>query len=417
MIFMRNHPSICFWEAGNNGISADHMKQMLDLKKQWDPTGGRFIGCRSLEDPAAAALTEYFGIMIGEDPDKDKRAGPADVFRSYSDQRRDQAPFLEAEDFRDEAARRFWDDYSPPHFGFKPGPKDTYKWNSETFCLEAINRYWAYYSNRISNTDPKHAKWAAYASIYFTDSNADGRQDSSEVARVSGKMDSVRLPKEAFFTYRVMQSEKPAIHIIGHWTYPAGTKKTMYVVSNCPEVEFFVNGVSKGRVKPTDGYLFSFPNIEWQPGAIKAVGYAGDGSTVDTSIATAGPAAGIKLTQIVGPKGLQADGSDVALVNFEVVDAEGHRCPTDEARVDFKMTGPGIWRGGYNSGIVGSTNNTYLSTECGINRVSIRSTEEPGTITLTATRNGLQSGTISIQSHPVDIKDGIEAAMPQTMKP
>jgi beta-galactosidase len=417
MIYMRNHPSICFWEAGNNGVTADHMKQMLDLKKQWDPTGGRFVGCRSLNDPGAAAMTEYFGIMIGEDPGKDKRVGPADIFRSYSEQRRDQAPFLEAEDFRDEAARRFWDDYSPPHFGFKPGPKDTYKWNSETFCIQAINRYWAYYSNRISNTDPKHAKWAAYASIYWSDSNADGRQDSSEVCRVSGKVDSVRLPKEAFYTYRVMQSDKPAIHIIGHWTYPAGTKKTMYVVSNCPEVEFFVNGVSKGRVKPTDGYLFSFPNIDWQPGVIKAIGYADGGTTVTTSIATAGPPARIKLTSILGPQGLQADGSDVALVNFEVVDAQGHRCPTDEARVDFKMTGPGIWRGGYNSGIIHSTNNTYLNTECGINRVSIRSTEQPGAITLTATRDGLQPGTITIESKPVAIKDGIEAVMPQTITP
>jgi beta-galactosidase len=417
MIYMRNHPSICFWEAGNNSISADHMKQMLALEKEWDPTGERFLGCRDVNDPGAAAITQYFGIMIGEDPAKDKRKGPTDIFRSYSDQRRDQAPYLEAEDFRDEAARRFWDDYSPPHFGFKPGPKDTYKWNSETFCVQAINRYWAYYSNRISNTDPAHAKWAAYASIYWSDSNADGRQDSSEVCRVSGKVDSVRLPKEAFYTYRVMQSDKPAIHIIGHWTYPAGTTKTMYVVSNCPEVEFFVNGVSKGRTKPTDGYLFSYPSIQWQAGSIKAIGYADGGATVTTSIETAGAPARIKLTSILGPNGLQADGSDVALVNFEVVDAQGHRCPTDEARVDFKMTGPGLWRGGYNSGIIHSTNNTYLNTECGINRVSIRSTEEAGTITLTATRDGLQSDTITIPSHAVDIKDGIESVMPQTITP
>jgi beta-galactosidase len=416
MIYMRNHPSIVFWEVGNNGVTADHMKQMLAIKKQWDPSGLRFMGCRSLNDPGAAAVTEYFGIMIGEDPEKDKRVSPTDIFRTYSEVRRDQAPYLEAEDFRDEAARRFWDDYSPPTFGFKPGPKDTYHLNSETFCVAAIERYYAYYSNRISNTDSKHAKWAAYASIYWADSNADGRQDSSEVARVSGKVDSVRLPKEAYYAYRVMQAEKPAIHIIGHWTYPASTKKTMYVVSNCDEVEFFVNGASQGRVKPTNGYLFSFPNIAFQPGVIKAVGYAQDGSKVQTSIETAGPPASIKLTTILGPQGLQADGSDIALINFEVVDVQGRRCPTDQARVDFKVTGPGIWRGGYNSGIVGSTNNLYLNTECGINRVSVKSTLEPGAITVTATRDGLKSGTITIQSNPVDIKDGLEAAMPQTMK-
>jgi beta-galactosidase len=33
---------------------------------------------------------------------------------------------------------------------------------------------------------------------------------------VSGKVDGVRLPKEAFYVYRVMQSTLPDLHIIGH---------------------------------------------------------------------------------------------------------------------------------------------------------------------------------------------------------
>jgi beta-galactosidase len=76
------------------------------------------------------------------------------------------------------------------------------------------------FHQRISNTDPAHSKWSGYASIYWSDSNADGRQDSSEVCRVSGKVDSVRLPKQAYYVYRVMQNPAPDIHIIGHWTYP-----------------------------------------------------------------------------------------------------------------------------------------------------------------------------------------------------
>ena len=72
--------------------------------------------------------------------------------------RRDRAPLIETEDFRDEGARRFWDDFSPPYFGFKKGPMDTYGWNSETFALAAAGRYWAYWKNRISNADPAHSK-------------------------------------------------------------------------------------------------------------------------------------------------------------------------------------------------------------------------------------------------------------------
>ena len=49
MIYFRNNPSILFWEAGNNGVSAQHLQQMVDLRQQWDPHGGRVMGCRTLQ--------------------------------------------------------------------------------------------------------------------------------------------------------------------------------------------------------------------------------------------------------------------------------------------------------------------------------------------------------------------------------
>lgn len=400
MIYFRNNPSILFWEAGNNGVTAEHLKQMVDLRKQWDPSGGRAMGCRTLNDPGATPVAEYFGVMIGQDRRTDELTSPTEMFRAFSLERRDRAPFIETEDFRDEAARRFWDDFSPPHFGFKPGPNDTYHWNSETFCLAAAERYHAYAINKISNSDPAHAKWSGYASIYWSDSNADGRQDSSEVCRVSGKVDSVRLPKQAYFVYRVMQSATPDIHIIGHWTYPTNTVKTIYVAANHSDsVELFVNGKSLGVVKtPTDGYIFAFPKIQFEAGKISAVAKSVDKVVAQDEIETVGEAKKLKLTPQVSPNGLQADGSDVAFFDVEVVDAQGRRCPTDEARVDFKLAGPAIWRGGYNSGKSNSINNLWLDTECGINRVAIRSRMTPGEITLTATRDGLESATATVES-------------------
>ena len=428
IIAMRNHPGILFWEAGNNGISGDHMKQMVELRKTWDPDGGRAMGCRDIKDPAAVQCAEYFGIMIGQDDGKDKRRNPTDEFRTYSDARRDAHPYLEAEDFREEAARRVWDDFTPPSFGFKPGPNDTYGLNSESFCVGspgtggkytsdgAIRRYFDYYRNRICNTDPSHAKWSAYASIYWSDSNADGRQDSSEVCRVSGKVDSVRLPKQAFYAYRVMQNEAPDIHIIGHWNYPVGTIKTMYVVCNADSVELFVNGRSIGKVDhPTDGYIFPFPDITWEPGTIRAVGYRDGKQVCETKIETSGAPKRISLTPITSHRGLLADGSDVALIDVEVVDDKGRRCPTDEARIDFKVSGPCVWRGGVNSGIVGSINNLHLNTECGINRVSLRTTLTAGTIKVTAERQGLEEGSVNIPSSPVQMTGGLIKEVPQSM--
>ena len=409
MIYFRNDPSICFWEAGNSGVTTPHLQQVIDLQKQYDPNGGRVVGCRTLNQESATPIAGYFGVMVGQDARTDNLPSPTAMFRAYSAERRDRAPLIETEDFRDEAARRFWDDYSPPFFGFKKGPDDTYNWNSETFCIAAAGRYYDYYKNIISNTDPAHSKWSGYASIYWSDSNADGRQDSSEVCRVSGKVDSVRLPKQAYYVYRVMQSATPDIHIIGHWTYPTNTVKNIYVAANhCDAVELFVNGKSAGKsATPRNGCIFQFPQIAFAPGKISAKAIANGKIIAQDEIETAGDAKSIKLTPHTGPDGLQANGSDVVFYDVEVVDAKGERCPTDEARVDFKVDGPAIWRGGYNSGKPNSVNNLYLETECGINRVAIRSTLTPGTIALTATRDGLAPATVKVESKPVVINNGL----------
>ena len=449
LIFYRNNPSILLWEAGNTIVTPEEMTQMVAMRKEMDPYGGRAMGTRDNDqadaNKALTPICEWYGIMIGQAPQTDRISGD-DIFRGYSISRRDKAPLIETEDFRDEAGRNIWDEYSPPHFGFKPQagmiggrPVDTWHWNSETFCLAATTRYASYVNNRIDNTDPAHSKWSGYASIYFTDSDADGRQQGSYVLRVSGKADGVRLPKSLFFVSRVMQNEKPDIHIIGHWTYPANTIKTIYVAaSHCDKVELFLNGKSLGMTnKPYDfidpyrgtervqgsellvglntGYIYAFPNITFAPGTLKAVATLGGKVVAQQEVQTAGEPRAIRLTLYTGPKGLQADGSDVALIDFEVIDAQGRRCPTDEARVDFKVSGPVIWRGGFNAAKLNTTNNLFLDTECGINRVAVRSTLTPGIITITASRDGLTSGTVKIESKPVKITDGLIPALPQKL--
>ena len=422
MIYFRNNPSILFWEAGNTVLTVEQMEQMVALRKQWDPDGGRLMGYRDNDNIVAnvslTPVSEYYEVMIGQAPQTSQLSGPEAMFRGYSAERRDRAPLIEAEDFRDEGARRFWDDDSPPFFGFRKGPNDRYQYTAESFALAGVHRYWEYWENRISNPDPAHSRWSGYASIYFSDSDADGRQDSSEVARVSGKVDAVRLPKEIYFAHRVMQNEQPDLHILGHWSYPSGpgarkTVKTIYVVANTRSVELFVNEKSHGESSsPENGFVFAFPDVEFTPGSLQAVGRNGGIIVTEQRLITAGPPARIRLTPVVGPHGLQADGADVALIDVEVVDAIGERCPTDAARIDFTCTGPGIWRGGYNSGVVDSTNNLYLNTELGINRVSVRSTLSPGTILITASRAGLEPATVYIASHPVELVNGISTWMP-----
>ncbi|HJX62600.1 MAG TPA: DUF4982 domain-containing protein [Polyangia bacterium] len=410
MIYLRNNPSVFMYEAGNAAVSAAQMADLKTLRDTWDPNGGRGVGDRTMTDTAAIPSCDYFGTMLGNS--------------GYQDAYRDKGPIVETEDYRDEAMRGVWDEYSPPHVGgFIPGATDTYSLNSENFTTGQVARLntWLITST-IRNTSG--GKYSAYASIYFSDSDADGREQSSCVTRVSGKVDVNRIPKEAYYAFRVAGNTKPDIHIVGHWTYPAGTTKTMYVLANnVSSVDLLVNGKSLGKVtKATNGYLYSFASVAFASGTIQAVGYDASGKQVcEHTLTTAGAAAAVKLTPTVGPNGLQADGADFAMFDVEVVDAKGQRVPAtpgpttaatdnqpiNEPKITFTVTGPGTWRGGVNVAMLNSTNNLYLYTECGINRVFIRSQQTAGDITLTASSPGLTSATVTVPSKAVNVVNGL----------
>jgi len=92
IIYNRNNPSILFYEAGNKGISEEHMRQMKELRDQYDPFGGRAAGCREMLESRVA---EYGGEMLYIN----KSAGKPLWAMEYS---------------RDEGLRKYWDASSPP---------------------------------------------------------------------------------------------------------------------------------------------------------------------------------------------------------------------------------------------------------------------------------------------------------------
>jgi beta-galactosidase len=157
-----------------------------------------------------------------------------------------------------------------------------------------------------------------------------------------------------------MFSREPLAHIIGHWSYPAGTRKKIFVVANAEDVELFVNGKSLGHAQPKDRFLFTFDAVAFEPGEIKAVASRGGKVVASQSKRTAGPAVALRLTPIAAESGLRADGADVALFDVEAVDASGAALPTVQQRVDFTTAGPATWRGGYNSGKIDSVDHRCL---------------------------------------------------------
>ncbi|WP_211116767.1 RICIN domain-containing protein [Glycomyces buryatensis] len=401
LIYFRNNPSILFWEAGNNAITAAHMRQMVELRKTWDPNGGRGMGCRAISDDPywggkeCVDAAEWVGTMLN---------------RHYSVYARDRKVIIESEYTRDEAPRRVWDNASPPDYGYKTGPDVTYHLTSEQFAgTHAASTRWEFWGQRIQG--PGDRRYSGAAALIWADSNQHGRQYNWECCRMSGRVDAVRIPKESMFTYRVMQNPDPDLHIIGHWTYPSGTRKTMYVMASAPvrRVRLLVNGTQVGDSSSRQqDFLYTFSNITWQSGTITAVGYDANGAEiVRTSKATTGAAAALRLTAHTSPEGLVADGTDIAFFDVEAVDSQGRRMPTHQSRVDFQLTGPGTFLGGFNPRIQRSVHKSYVQTEAGINRVFVRAGRTPGAITLRANATGLTSATAAVESSEFATTDGL----------
>jgi hypothetical protein len=398
IIYNRNNPSIVFYECGNNQISEAHMAEMKSVRNQFDPHGGRAIGSRNMLDSKVA---EYGGEMLYIN----KSAGKPMWMMEYS---------------RDEGLRKFWDDFSPPFHKDGDGPPapkgerpEPYNRNQDSHAIENVTRWFDYWHERPGTGARVNA---GGVNIYFSDSQTHYRGAADY--RCSGEVDALRLPKEGFFAHQVMWNgwvdiEKPTAHILGHWNYAPGTKKDVNVVSSADKVELFLNGKSLGFGAQTNRFLFKFENVEWQPGTLRAVGFDSSGKEVcSTELQTAGEPVALKLTAMTAPNGLQADGADMVLVEFEVVDSQGCRCPTALNPVQFELTGPAEWRGGIAIG----TNNFILSktlpVECGVNRALIRSTPQAGKIILTARADGLKPARIEMVSSAVPVTGGLATMLP-----
>ena len=391
IIYNRNNPSILVYESGNNGISEPHLAEMKALRDRFDPHGGRAIGSR---DMLASEVAEYGGEML------------------YVNKSARQ-PFWAHEYSRDEGLRKYWDELSPPFHKdgdgppYRNAPAPAYNHNQDSQAIEDVVRWYDYWHER-PGTGRRVSSGGL--NIIFSDTNTHYR--GAENYRRSGEVDAMRLPKDGFYANQVMWDgwvdvEHPRAHLLGHWNYAPGVKKNVTVVSSADAVDLFLNGRSLGRGAQSSRFLFTFHDVAWQPGTLTAVGYDTQGAKVcEATQVTAGEPAALKLTLQTGPGGLRADGADVALVQVEVVDTQGRRCPTALNLVQFTLTGPAEWRGGIAQGPDNFILARALPVECGVNRVLIRSQPQPGHIALTATSSGLASAQVGLTSTAVAMADG-----------
>lgn len=407
IIYNRNNPSILFYECGNESISREHMIEMKAIRDKYDPHGGRAIGSREMLDIREA---EYGGEMLYINKSKHH-------------------PMWAMEYCRDEGLRKYWDEYSYPYHKNGEGNNSfrsaatnkvqkkvdarAYNHNQDSFTIENVARWFDYWRERPGTGDRVSS---GGVKIIFSDTNTHYR--GVENYRRSGVTDAMRIPKDPFFAHQVMwdgwvDTENPRIHIVGHWNYKEDVVKPVYVVSSADKVELFLNGKSLGNGERDYHFLYTFKDVTFAPGKLEAVGYDENGKECcRAALQTAGEAEQIKLSLIQSPDGWKADGADMVLLQVEVIDKDGRRCPLANDLIHFNIEGPAEWRGGIAQGKDNFILSKDLPVECGINRALIRSLTTAGEVRITAKADGLKSAEISLSSSPVEVKDGLSKYIP-----
>lgn len=407
MIYFRNNPSILFWETGNSSVgSAEKANEMAQLRDEIDPYGMRFIGARSTTEADQMNYDyNYAGTMYGNYASKAISAMKTNGIPG---------PIMETEYARDESPRRIWDRYSPPDYDYvnkylgdsrkKEDGYDYWDLTQEEITVNNVKEYNSYYDNRAGNGK---SLYSAEAMMVWADSVMHGRNSGSENCRTSGRVDGVRQTKQMYDGMTVAKSSEPAVHIIGHWSYPQvsddtynyyasaqtgvtgdgqkyteydtntvlkrdPTTKTVYAVGSIDisKIELYrVDGEEETLIgtdsSAEQNFLYQFDNIDVTKGdAVLAKAYNARGEVVAThEIKRTYDAKSVKLEANISPDGWRADGSDIAYVDVKVVDENGNVCALNYDKINFTYSGNGVYLGGYNSGMgSGCFQNSMAST-------------------------------------------------------
>jgi len=213
-----------------------------------------------------------------------------------------------------------------------------------------------------------------------------------------GFMDICGFPKDSYYYYKAWWTDEPVLHLLPHWNWPGreGQEISVWVHSNCQEVELFLNGVSQGRrtVKP-------YHHLEWKvkysPGKLVAKGVR-NGRPIEAVVETTGAPAAIRLTP--DRPVLTADNADLAVVNVAIVDAQGRVVPVADDRVTFTLTGPaklvGVGNGDPSSHEPDKADSRSVFN--GLAQAIVQTTFQSGKIVFKAESPGLKAASVMLDS-------------------
>lgn len=288
--------------------------------------------------------------------------------------------------------------YDVEHCGWSNLPEDDFIQHEDLpYCIGEF--VWTGF-DYLGEPTPYYTDWPSHSSLF-------------------GIVDLAGLPKDRYYLYRShWNKEAETLHILPHWNWEGreGETTPVFVYTNYPSAELFINGVSQGVRKKDlsvtvhnsdtkdfrrqERYRLMWMDTKYEPGTVKVVAYNEAGEPVaEESIHTAGKPHHLEL--VADRNEISADGKDLSFITVKVVDKDGNLCPNAQDLVKFKVKGDGTYRAGANgnSASLDQFHLPQMHLFNGMLTAIVQSSEKAGEITLEASMKGAKSAKIVIKTN------------------
>lgn len=221
-----------------------------------------------------------------------------------------------------------------------------------------------------------------------------------------GIIDLASIPKDRYYLYRSQWNENDTtLHILPHWNWPGreGKVTPVFVYTNFPKAELFLNGVSQGVREKNDStvhnrYRLMWNDVKYAPGELRVVAYDAQGKpAAERIVRTSGKAARLVVTP--SRTEAAADGQDLVYFTVTAVDKDGNPVPDAEPMVKFTVDGAGSFEATANGDptCVLPFQRPEMKLFSGAATVIARPATAAGTLRVRATASGLKPGASTVR--------------------